>query len=111
MKKTVIIQFEIEGFHYYQDPPDIVNFLSNNHRHTFKIKAGYSVEDLDREKEIFIERDYIKHYLIESYGSPCDFMGMSCEMIAMEILQYAHLEGMIWCEVWEENTGGARVEK
>lgn len=111
MKATVIIQFEIEGFHYYPNAPERVGFLSQMHRHTFIVKAGYSVEDLNREKEIFIEREYILEYLTESYGSPCLFGEMSCEMIAREILEYAETDGMIWCEVWEENTGGARVEK
>jgi len=110
MKNTVIIQFEIEGFHNYPNAPQEVEFLSFKHRHTFVVKAGYSVEDLNREKEIFIERDYIKEYLLESFGSPCEFGAMSCEMIAKEILEYAEIDGMIWCEVWEENTGGARVE-
>lgn len=111
MKSTVIIQFEIEGFHRYLNAPDEVNFLSYNHRHTFVIKAGYLVSDLNREKEIFIERDFIKTYLIETFGSPCEFDEMSCEMIATEILEYGSDDGMIWCEVWEENTGGARIEK
>ena len=111
MKAEVIIQFEIEGYHHYPNAPKQVDFLANNHRHTFSIKAGYLVNDLNREKEIFIERDYIKEYLIESFGSPCDFENMSCEMIAKEILEYGDPEQMIWCEVWEEKTGGARVEK
>jgi hypothetical protein len=110
MKSIVIIQFEIEGFHYYPNAPKRVEFLSEIHRHTFVVKAGYLVKDLNREKEIFIERDYIKEYLTESYGSPCLFGAMSCEMIAAEILTFAREDGMVWCEVWEENTGGARVE-
>lgn len=110
MKTEVIIQFNVEGFHNYPNAPEQVNFLSHNHRHTFKIKAGYQVNDLNREKEIFICRDEIKDYLIESFGSPCQFNKMSCEMIASEILQFANEDGMTWCEVWEEQTGGARVE-
>ena len=90
MKSTVIIQFEIEGFHHYPNAPQEVDFLSDKHRHTF---------------------DYIKEYLTESYGSPCEFGAMSCEMIAAEILEYASEDGMIWVEVWEEKTGGARIEK
>jgi hypothetical protein len=31
-------------------------------------------------------------------------------MIAKEILEFAQEDGMIWCSVWEENTGGAKVE-
>lgn len=110
MKIQVIISFEIEGFHAYKNAPEIVSFLSNIHRHTFKIKCGYSVNELDREKEIFIERNYIKEYLNESYGNPCEFNNMSCEMIAKEILEYGQPENMAWCEVWEEKTGGARIE-
>jgi hypothetical protein len=110
MKTTVIAQFEVEGFHNYPEAPKQVDFLSSNHRHTFIIKCGYEVEDLNREKEIFICRDEVKSYLIESFGYPCIFENMSCEMIAKEIIEFASEDGMIWCEVWEEKTGGARVE-
>lgn len=110
MKKQVIIQFEIEGLHNYPDAPEQVNFLKNSHRHTFTIKAGYSVNDLNREKEIFIQRDILKEYLNEAFGMPCQFKNMSCEMIATELLEFGQEDGMIWCEVWEEKTGGARVE-
>jgi hypothetical protein len=110
MKTTVITQFEVEGFHNYPEAPKQVDFLSSNHRHTFIIKCGYEVEDLNREKEIFICRDEVKSYLIESFGYPCIFENMSCEMIAKEIIEFASEDGMIWCEVWEEKTGGARVE-
>lgn len=110
MKNTVIIQFEIEGFHQYKDAPKVVEFLSFKHRHSFKIKAGYKVSDLNREREIFICRDEIQSYLYESYGNPCNFNNMSCEMIANEIIEFSKEDGMIWCEVWEEQTGGARIE-
>jgi hypothetical protein len=111
MATIVIVEFQIEGFHYYPTPPKKVEFLANKHRHSFIIKAGYKVKNLDREKEIFIEREYLKHYLTETYGSPCEFGPMSCEMIATKLLEYGAPEKMCWCEVWEENTGGARVEK
>lgn len=110
MKTEVIIQFEIEGFHFWREAPVKVEFLSYEHRHSFVVKCGYEVSDLNREKEIFIQRDYIKHYLHECYGAPCYFNNMSCEMIATDILEFSKEDGMIWCEVWEENTGGARVE-
>jgi hypothetical protein len=38
MKNTIIIQFEIEGFHNYPDAPEKVAFLSLKHRHTFQTK-------------------------------------------------------------------------
>jgi hypothetical protein len=110
MKSEVIIQFEMEGFHNYPNPPEQVEFLKYPHRHTFMIKCGYKVTDLNREKEIFICRDIVKEYLNEAYGSPCQFENMSCEMIAKEILEFSKEDQMNWCEVWEENTGGAKVE-
>jgi hypothetical protein len=110
MKTTVIIQLEIEGFHNYPKAPEKVKFLSLNHRHTFTIKCGYKVKDLNREKEIFICRDQVKSELIKRYGTPCEFKNMSCEMIAKEIIEFGKSDGLIWCEVWEELTGGARVE-
>lgn len=111
MKTEVVIQISVEGFHNYPGAPEQVKFLSYNHRHTFIIKCAYQVTDLNREKEIFICRDEVLQYLYECYGVPCDFGAMSCEMIAKEILDYGEVDGMVWCEVWEENTGGAIVKK
>lgn len=108
--KTVILDFDIEGFHYYPDPPKEVSFLRYNHRHIFQIRVGYKVEDSNREKEIFIEQDYLKDYLSESYGSPCQFENMSCEMIAEDLLKFILDDGGIWVEVFEDGKGGARVE-
>jgi hypothetical protein len=109
--KTVIACFDIDGFHHYPDAPQPVDFLAARHRHTFRIKAGFQVEGLNREKEIFLAREELKSYLIEYYGSPCEFDSMSCEMIAEELFQFGNEDGLIWVEVWEEETGGARVEK
>lgn len=109
MKAEVIINFDIEGFHFYSEAPSQVDFLKHNHRHLFNIQLGYDVTDLDREKEIFIQTDFIRDYLIESFGFPCQFDGMSCEMIAKELLEFTQDDGGIWCQVLEDNKGGAKV--
>jgi len=111
MKAQIIVQFDVEGFHNYPNAPTEVQFLEHKHRHVFQITAGYMVTNLNREKEIFLQRDELKFYLNECYGSPCEFGSMSCEMIAKELMQYGDEDGMVWCEVWEEKTGGARIEK
>jgi hypothetical protein len=111
MTKSIIIKFNLDGFHNYPDPPKEVDFLKNIHRHTFVIKAAYKVSHSNREKEIFICRGELKDYINECYGNPAQFRNMSCEMIAEELLEFGSEDGMIWVEVWEENTGGARVEK
>lgn len=109
-RKTVILDFDIEGFHHYPNPPKEVSFLEHNHRHIFQIRVGYNVSDLNREKEIFIQQDFLKEYLQESYGLPCQFENMSCEMIADDLLNFIKDDGGIWVEVFEDGKGGARVD-
>ena len=111
MKALVITQFNAEGFHNYPSAPTSVAFLSHEHRHTFVVRCCYAVDDLNREKEIFLCREAVQEYLQESFGAPCQFENRSCEMIAQEIMEFGADDNMVWCEVWEENTGGARVEK
>jgi len=110
MKTTVIIQISIEGFHQYNEAPEEVKFLSCIHRHTFIIKCGYKVTSLNRELEIFICRKAVNNYIESIYSIPALFNNMSCEMIAKDILTSHKKDKMIWCEVWEENTGGAKIE-
>tara|TARA_R110001632_G_scaffold4295_4_gene18222 strand:+ start:2226 stop:2474 length:249 start_codon:yes stop_codon:yes gene_type:complete len=76
----------------------------------FEFICEFLVDDLDREKEIFIETKRVINQIIEKFGSPCEFGAMSCEMIAAFILENNIDQGMSACEVWEEETGGARVE-
>lgn len=109
--KTVIVDFDIVGFHHYPGAPEKVDFLSHNHRHLFRIRAGYTVKDLNREKEIFIQQDVLTEYLIETYGYPCVFDAMSCEMIASDLLSFGQEDGLVWVEVFEDGRGGARVER
>ena len=109
-KNTVIVDFEIEGFHHYPDAPENVDFLKNNHRHLFQIRAGFKVSKTNREKEIFTVEGEIKNYLNEAFGYPCVFEAMSCEDIANEILDFSQEDGCIWVEVFEDGKGGAKAE-
>lgn len=110
IKRTVILDFEMVGFHKWANAPEPVKFLSNDHRHNFRFRLGYKVIDADREIEIFMEEEIVQHYLTECYGSPLQFEGMSCEMIAEDLLIHFQEEGCIWVEVFEDNKGGARVD-
>lgn len=110
IRTTVVTDFDIEGFHRYPKAPEKVAFLENKHRHLFKIRVHFKVKKMDREKEIFIQEGYLKEYLNESYGFPCQFGAMSCEMIAEEMLQFAKEDGAYKVEVYEDARGGAIVE-
>ena len=107
--KRVVLDFEVEGFHKWDNALKQVDFLKHKHRHLFQIKVEIQVNDSDREKEIFIETDKLKFYLTESYGSPCDFGQMSCEHIAEDILLFGSEDGYKSVEVYEDSKGGAKV--
>jgi len=110
VKRTVILDFEMVGFHKWVNAPEQVKFLSHKHRHNFRFRLGYKVIDPDRQIEIFMEEEIVQYYLTECYGSILEFDSMSCEMIAEDILQHFQDEGCIWVEVFEDNRGGARVD-
>ena len=103
----MIVDFDIEGFHYYPDPPKEVEFLQYEHRHLFQIRCGWNVEDSNREIEIFMQEDLVKAYISEEYGIPAKFKNMSCEMIAEDILKKFDCS---FVEVYEDGKGGARIE-
>jgi len=121
---TVIIDFDVEGFHEWIDVPanKRYSFLRNSHRHMFRIRAGIRVEDLNREVEIFDEQWKVIEWLrvrfapmsaFESnkYPEGVIFFGTrSCEMIAQEILENFEVSGYLWVEVLEDGRGGAKVE-
>jgi len=117
MRKFVIGKVNIEGYHNYPNAPEEVNFLSYNHRHTFEITVSFLVEDLNREIEIFLLRKDFTKWIFERYGNEkdsttCQFKNRSCEMIANEIInfyKYNECKPSI-VEVWEENTGGSKIE-
>lgn len=104
MRMYVKTYNEIEGWHYWADAPAAVDFLRYPHRHVFHIITEFEVTDADREIEIFLKQWEIDNYLSEKYGG--HFMGMSCEMIAAEILNKF---GAVRCEVNEDGKGGAIV--
>ena len=43
MNKTVILDFDLVGFHKWENAPEEVDFLSYKHRHNFRFRLGYKV--------------------------------------------------------------------
>jgi len=106
MKTSIIVTTEKIGFHQYKDAPEKVKFLRNLHRHKFYIKVGLPVTHDNRELEFFtVQRelnDFLKNKKVVG----------SCEMLAREIKKWADktYQRKCWCEVWEDNENGSRVE-
>lgn len=109
IRKRVVLDFDLEGYHKWENAIPEVLFLRNEHRHMFQIRVEIEVQDSDREVEIFIETGRLQDYLMESYGAPCQFEGMSCEHIAEDILQWGFEDGYKRVEVYEDGKGGAVV--
>lgn len=54
LKRYIEVKGQYDGFHKYEDAPDQVAFLRNNHRHLFKWEATIEVFHDDRELEFFL---------------------------------------------------------
>jgi hypothetical protein len=95
MDMNIIVKLQIEGIHRWKDCPiEEVSYLRNLHRHTFGIACKKTVTHSDRDTEFIQFKHQIKNYLQKYYDSNYDlynFDGMSCEMIATELLQKFNL--------------------
>ena len=114
MNTNIIVNLQIEGLHRWKEAKEIfpaVAFLSNFHRHVFWITCKKRVNHSDRNVEFILYKRKITKYLNQIYSlnedSNClHFGGMSCEMIAKELLDKFELE---YCSVMEDNENGAEV--
>lgn len=106
LNTTVETYNEIIGYHYWKDAPEEVAFLRNNHRHRFEIRCWFPVTHDDRQIEIFLQERAIEAYLKGQYGDEMQLGGMSCEMLAKQLIDVFHCESV---EVLEDGRGGAYV--
>ncbi len=109
IQKIVIIDFDLEGYHNYYEAPKEVDFLKYRHRHLFQFKVGFVVKDSDREIEIFLQEKKVKKLLIDTFGFPCEFKGMSCEMICEFLMDKLKHDSIKFAEVLEDGKGGSRL--
>lgn len=108
MRKYVQCYTEIEGMHFWKEAPDAYKYLSNIHRHTFKIRTVFEVCKDNREIEFIQKERDIKNFLLQKYGDSegvCHFENMACEHIAKCIIEKFNAYS---CEVLEDGEGGAK---
>jgi hypothetical protein len=120
MHTSVIIKTIIPGTHAWPDAPDEVRMLRHPHFHDFHIKVSIR-EDHDfekdcREHEFFLVRAAINLYFRTHYEwdpvQGINFGSRSCEMIAMELLEYmSGMHHVEWVECFEDDRDGARVTR
>lgn len=109
MKREVLTHIQVEGFHQYPCAPSFCDYLGNKHRHIFVIKCRFPVSHNDREIEINDMQHQIFNFLLDNFGLPCEFGTLSCESIANYLLN--HFPAMSYCEVLEDNYGGAALTR
>lgn len=106
--------FDFEGIHVYPDAKDQCRqwYLEYPHRHIFKVKCTWIASHTNRDKE-FID---VKHELLEwlqktftKINGVYDLCSMSCESLALEILD-AHIY-LYEVEVSEDGENGAIITK
>lgn len=109
----VFCTLQVEGTHRWPDCPIYeVDYLRDNHRHVFHIKATKAVSHNDRDTEFIVMKHNIIEYLANKYVQFHNthkmhvFGAMSCEMIAAELLNTFEL---VECEVSEDGENGAIV--
>lgn len=113
MTTTIIVKLQLEGFHYWEDAPEPVEFLRDLHRHIFWFECHKQVSHDDRDIEIILFKRSVMEYLQEKYSerdgiNTLLFQGMSCEMIAKDLLLRFNLSS---CTVLEDNENGATVSR
>lgn len=107
MKTNIIVNLRFEAVHCWENC-DIkeVMFLKYLHRHVFHATCKKEVEHSDRDIEFICLKRKIKSYTAEVYNG--NLGGMSCEMIAEDLLQRFNLS---YCSVLEDGENGAEVIK
>ena len=111
----IVVQFQLLALHQWKQC-DIkeVEFLKHKHSHTFHFKLVFEVNELNREKEFFVEKSAIIGYLRKQYATTdyasafLDFNNNSCEMLADELLKVFNATRV---EVYEDGLDGAIVKQ
>lgn len=112
IEKTIVVKYQFIWYHKWENAPEEVRFLQNEHRHNFFIEVEFYVNHNDRDLEFYIMRDkiskaieslYEKHYLD-------GFKIESCEQVAQDLLEYFDPEFNIKIvSVYEDNDNGSKV--
>lgn len=108
MLTIVEVTETVVGYHQWEEAPAHLEFLRYPHRHRFIIHAARKVEGADREVEFFTFQQEIRDYLchLPNVGNDVDFRGLSCEMIAAQLVRDL---GLIYCSASEDGENRAIV--
>ncbi|MCI6406990.1 hypothetical protein [Veillonella caviae] len=110
MKKHIICNVVVEGFHCWPEAFAIYDYLKERHRHMFNIEMHFPVNDSNREIEFIDQQRLIKEVILNKFGNKlgyAEFGHMSCEHIAEWLLN--EFITATYCKVIEDTNGGAYI--
>ena len=86
MKSFICVKTDFYGIHKYENAPNEVAFLRNEHRHKFFVKAEIEVFHNDRELEFIMVKNRINKFIAANIASmPVVY---SCEMMCEDIIKF-----------------------
>lgn len=108
MKKTIIVTFQLEGWHHWAEAPQERYYLRSRHRHLFHFRVEATVSHSERQLEFHDLLDMARP-LAQMALTSASAKGWSCETIAEDVL--SRLKEASSVEVWEDGECGARIER
>ena len=84
---SIVVKFDIEGYHKWPTAPEVYKELRSKHGHIFHFECFIPVKGANRDLEFLAVRRELREAIVVSYGKePTDFRGMSCEHLADSIV-------------------------
>jgi len=103
-----IVKLQVEGFHFWENAPKEVRFLSNKHRHIFYITVYIEQQHNERDVEYIMFKHWLKENLPVIDGP------QSCEIIASYIKKLVEVKfnnnRKVKVQVMEDGENGALIE-
>lgn len=111
--KFIYVKFDVPGTHHWPGAPNHLNFLREPHRHLFKFKVVFEVNEFDRELEFFECQNKCQQQIYNLFNSNSlvvDFETCSCEQIAEKLLAILP-PSVCYVDVSEDGENGAIIQR
>lgn len=84
-KFYIVVRFQFEGFHFWRNAPNEVDFLRRPHRHIFHCEVKLPVAHGDRDLEFLSVKQHCQRFISKTFSF--DLGGRSCEQLCEELLE------------------------
>lgn len=117
MTPFVVVKVPVQGLHHWPEPVSGVEFLGDQHRHTFTIRVKIYVAHGNRSTEFILFKGAIIKWLDENFvkyhGHMYQFKDLSCEQLSHKLATHLmslgfHVDWVSFSED-EEFEGGVEV--